>query len=166
MLYLQVLEIETAFALQHVTEQQDRSFLPGAVVPGKPFFFVWDNNDINEETLSGCGTTHCTNGIVVQPSLDHVMAAPANQSVRLATYQASKRRRSVNVAPLALPEFVSGAKANPQPMAATNLAISNDALHYLPCLTDFVWILARTCLEGKVLHTDEQSENEKAEDLY
>ena len=32
MLYLQVLEIETAFALQHVTEQQDRSFLPGAVV--------------------------------------------------------------------------------------------------------------------------------------
>ena len=73
MLYLQVLEIETAFALQNVTEQQDRSFLPGAVVPGEPLFFVWDNNDINEETLSGCGTTHCTNGIVVQRSLDHLL---------------------------------------------------------------------------------------------
>ena len=27
---------------------------------------VFDNNDINEETLSGKGTTHCTTGIVIQ----------------------------------------------------------------------------------------------------
>ena len=27
---------------------------------------VWDNNDFNEETLSGKGTTHVANGIIVQ----------------------------------------------------------------------------------------------------
>ena len=27
---------------------------------------VWDNNDFNEETLTGKGTTHFTNGIVIQ----------------------------------------------------------------------------------------------------
>lgn len=27
---------------------------------------VWDNNDFNEETLSGKGTTHVTNGIIIQ----------------------------------------------------------------------------------------------------
>ncbi len=28
--------------------------------------FVWDNNDLCEETLRGSGTTHVTNGIVIQ----------------------------------------------------------------------------------------------------
>ena len=27
---------------------------------------VWDNNDFNEETLSGKGTTHVANGIIMQ----------------------------------------------------------------------------------------------------
>ena len=31
---------------------------------------VWDNNiDLDEETVSGSGTTHHTNGILVQPSV-------------------------------------------------------------------------------------------------
>ena len=40
-----------------------------AVPPGiteKFTTFVFDNNDFGEETLTGKGTTHCTNGIVIQ----------------------------------------------------------------------------------------------------
>ena len=31
-----------------------------------PTVMCWYNNDINEGTLSGHGTTHCTNGVVIQ----------------------------------------------------------------------------------------------------
>eukprot|EP00117_Sycon_ciliatum_P011697 scpid10404/ scgid5699/ len=43
--------------------------LPDIVDLSMPFFHVADNNDLNEETLDGKGTTHCTNTIVVQPVL-------------------------------------------------------------------------------------------------
>ena len=32
-----------------------------------PVAFVFGNNDFNEDTSSGHGTTHCTNGIIIQP---------------------------------------------------------------------------------------------------
>ena len=40
--------------------------IPRNINPGMFATVVWDNNDFNEETVSGKGTTHVANGIVLQ----------------------------------------------------------------------------------------------------
>ena len=42
--------------------------VPKGFRPGVFAVAVWDNIDMDEETGSGSGTTHHTNGILVQPS--------------------------------------------------------------------------------------------------
>ena len=55
---------DTALANQEVRRGVDA--LPLSIQPRIPTIIVWDNNDFGEETLSGHGTTHNTNGIVIQ----------------------------------------------------------------------------------------------------
>ena len=45
------------------------------IQPNVPVVMCWDNTDINEETLSGHGTTHCTNGIIIQRAVQPSGAA-------------------------------------------------------------------------------------------
>jgi len=60
----QVLEHDTALAqLQLIHEQ---NFIPPGIKPGVHTILVWDNNYCGKETLSGKGTTHNTNGIIMQ----------------------------------------------------------------------------------------------------
>ena len=64
----QISEIETGMA-EKILAQQDghTTFVPSNISRSGTFVqFCWDNNDINEETLTGHGTTHCTNGIAIQ----------------------------------------------------------------------------------------------------
>ena len=58
------LEHDTALAIQQLLKGP----LPIPAGIEKGFFstMVWDNNDFGEETLSGKGTTHNTNGIIIQ----------------------------------------------------------------------------------------------------
>ena len=49
---------------------QKKTMIPKNMKPNVFTIFCWDNNDILEETLSGEGTTHCTNGISIQRSVD------------------------------------------------------------------------------------------------
>ena len=49
--------------------------LPLNVYPRVPTTLAFDNIDRLEETLSGCGTSHRVNGIVVQPMV-HTVQAP------------------------------------------------------------------------------------------
>ncbi|PIK46417.1 hypothetical protein BSL78_16736 [Apostichopus japonicus] len=55
-----VLEHDTALAQQHLDHTDA---LPATIVPGEFLTFVWDNIDFGEETLTGKGTTHSTNGL-------------------------------------------------------------------------------------------------------
>ena len=58
-----VIGYETSFAeLQLQTESE----IPPGFSKCKPTVLVWDNIDFGEETLSGHGTTHHTNGIMLQ----------------------------------------------------------------------------------------------------
>ena len=54
---------DTALAL--TTTQEQEIVIPCNVSPGVFATFVWDN-DFNKETVSGKGTTHVANGIIVQ----------------------------------------------------------------------------------------------------
>lgn len=71
--------------LQHDTDLALQQLRTESLVPqgfGKEVFttLVWDNCDFGEETLSGAGTTHVTNGIILQwetkKNGDHVEVSP------------------------------------------------------------------------------------------
>ena len=51
--YSQVEEVETALAETQIAKQQNGVFLPSVCYPNVPGVFCWDNNDLQEETLSG-----------------------------------------------------------------------------------------------------------------
>ena len=53
-------------AERHIRLVEDgASYTPPNIQPSVPVVTCWDTN-INEETPSGHGTTHCTNGIIIQ----------------------------------------------------------------------------------------------------
>ena len=60
--------------------------IPRNINPGMFATVVWDNNDFNEETVSGKGTTHVANGIMLQngnTSLgDHVTVSKSCRTVQ------------------------------------------------------------------------------------
>ncbi len=45
---------------------KNKLVIPSTMRKQTPTTFVWDNNDLCEETLSGEGTTHVTTGILIQ----------------------------------------------------------------------------------------------------
>ena len=57
--------VETFLAEQMTKEIELKSFVPTSVKPRCFLTFVYDNNDINPESLYG-RTMHVTNGIIVQ----------------------------------------------------------------------------------------------------
>eukprot|EP00117_Sycon_ciliatum_P044369 scpid90141/ scgid2362/ len=81
--YPQVLEREACIVERNLRGGQVPDGLPLAVDRSLPFYHVADNNDLNEETVDGKGTTHCTNTIIIQPALQNrvtpsaTAAAPA-----------------------------------------------------------------------------------------
>jgi hypothetical protein len=65
--YHQLEEIETSIASQKIATHEDsRVALPSTISPNLFTHLAWDNIDRLEETLSGAGTTHRINGIIVQ----------------------------------------------------------------------------------------------------
>ena len=62
-----MLEYETAIAEKCLQgESEEGLFVPSNIDVERPAVFCRDNNDLREETLTGSGTTHCTNGIMIQ----------------------------------------------------------------------------------------------------
>ena len=59
------LEYDTALAEKQISRGDS---IPDGIVVKKFATLVWDNNDFGEETLSGHGTTHNTNGIIIRKS--------------------------------------------------------------------------------------------------
>ena len=63
----QLQEMETCLAQKNVQAQLDQEvYLLPSIQVGSWMTLCWDYNDICKETLSGKGTTHCTNGIAIQ----------------------------------------------------------------------------------------------------
>ena len=57
--------------LEHDTARENKQLCTDNIVPEGfikkiPTTVIWDNNEFSEETLSGEGTTHNTNGLLVQ----------------------------------------------------------------------------------------------------
>ena len=58
-----VLEHDTARANTHLCTD---NIVPEGFIKKFPTTVIWDNNEFREETPSGEGTTHTTNGLLVQ----------------------------------------------------------------------------------------------------
>ena len=68
--------------------ERSSTALPSCTHSGLYTTLVWDNNDFGEETLSGKGTTHNTNGIAIQ----HTESQPFTQTVPLLPKKKTKQR--------------------------------------------------------------------------
>ena len=80
----QMQEVEAGMAQQQIAQRSSSTekdvFVPSNIQPGTSFVQVcWVINDLLEETLTGIGTTHCTNGIAIQRQVQ--LAMPQTQSV-------------------------------------------------------------------------------------
>ena len=68
--YSKLLEIETSLCMLKLSKSQSISLcLPKYILPHVNTTVAFDNIDRIEETLSGGGTSHCVNGIIVQPKV-------------------------------------------------------------------------------------------------
>ena len=78
----QVSKFEMVMAESVMCQQRQHAdvFVPSNISPLTHVTFCWDYNVINEETLSGAGTTHCTNGIVIQRQVHPVCWPPPPQT--------------------------------------------------------------------------------------
>ncbi|XP_028411727.1 uncharacterized protein LOC114534480 [Dendronephthya gigantea] len=61
---------DTALAIISSDEAGKEISIPRSINPDVFTTIIWDNNDFNEETVSGKGTTHVANGIIVQNEND------------------------------------------------------------------------------------------------
>ncbi|KAJ8050587.1 Vesicular integral-membrane protein VIP36 [Holothuria leucospilota] len=80
--------------------------LPQNILPGTFTTLVWDNIDFGEETLSGKGTTHSTNGIMIQRPLQ------SHQEIDSSSLPTSKKtkERSIIVPPAEIVPFMGFGK--------------------------------------------------------
>ena len=61
------LEAQTAMAEHHLKKTSEgEALIPFNIDPSCRVSLCFDNNDICEEVISGFGTTHCTNGMMIQ----------------------------------------------------------------------------------------------------
>ena len=116
-------EVETTMAERHIgLLEEGVIYTPPNIQPNVPVVMCWDNNDINEETLTGHGTTHCTNGILIQRSVPpgvNAASAPRIQQMK------GKQKRSFSPQLSKLLPYYAGKRCGPD-----NMAIANQDLIY------------------------------------
>jgi len=134
--YAQILQLETA--MENQVEYRD-SVLPynvsmtGNIVAN----FCWDNFDLNEETVSGHGTTHSTHGIVIQ-EVNPVLAEAVTE-----TYLPRKKQTSEKYISTALPPCYSKKRGDPGLISTgSDLVTSIDALCHMS-ETELLWTVCR-----------------------
>ena len=88
--------LETSLAESQMCDMVLKTFVPSNIQPSQFVTFVWDNNDINPESLSGV-SMHCTNGIITQlpiSSSDLYPPVPDITPVRRSEPKSRIRKRS------------------------------------------------------------------------
>ena len=69
--YTELKKLQTAIAESRLNQNNAYDvYLPSNINPAQRVSLYVNNNDINEETLSGSGKTHYTYGIVIQRQVD------------------------------------------------------------------------------------------------
>jgi len=131
--YSQLLEVETAVTMQRL--EILGQYIPQCILSGVFVNIAWDNIDKCEETLSGEGSTHRVNGIVIQQRVE----GPIEREQPLPA--GKDRRRSVEIVELPLPNYVVQQRVGP---GMCNVAESSYVTETTSSLNkDHLWIIAR-----------------------
>ncbi|XP_053399793.1 uncharacterized protein LOC123523028 [Mercenaria mercenaria] len=106
-------ELDTALCLQKLAETDESNIaLPANILPCIPTTVAFDNIDRLEETLSGEGTSHRVNGIIVQPQVPTVTMGKTTRTVLNTT----KRRSISHVLSTPVEPYIASTKrVGPQP---------------------------------------------------
>ena len=137
-------EFETALAQHQISSPTN---LPSNISKTSPVVFCWDNNDLLEDTRTGTGTTHCTNGIVMQRQV--AAAAPAQVQAEPTSLSILRPRhiRSVELPPSSLPDYTSGRRIGPDilPNSTDIFELANTSRSAIVQAQriDFAWCLSR-----------------------
>lgn len=136
-----VQEIESAIG--ELRQQEGHAQIPSNIVKHVPVMFVFDNNDFQEETPSGKGTTHCTNGIIIQP---RVQTCAPHKTCQVIPGTVRHRRR-VTYAPKPLRDYPVAPRLGPDrvPDAATLITCTSSPSIDKARDQDMAWLLSRLC---------------------
>ncbi|KAJ8021222.1 hypothetical protein HOLleu_38358 [Holothuria leucospilota] len=128
-----VLEHDTALA--ELQLERGEQYLPPIIKRNVHSILVWDNNDFREETLSGKGSTHNTNGIIIQRNI--INREAATESTTFHTSKPKTRKRSIDLPPPPPPasilNYFGGKRQGPQ---ASGKEIKTDEASYLSAETN------------------------------
>ena len=83
--------------------------LPIGIASNKFATLVWDNIDFCEETVTGHGTTHSTNGIIVQTNIQSVV-----DNKRYLKYGQKSKKRKLDPPITHIPNYFIGQRCNPE----------------------------------------------------
>ena len=126
-------------ALASISNVSENVIIPRNIHVGRFTTIVWDNNDFSEETLTGKGTTHVVNGIVIQrgePALNHKV-------------NVSKKIRTVKPPAYDIQPYCSTKKGVPslcQYRSELDMSVLNNRHVQLPGMSlDFAYIVCRAC---------------------
>ena len=156
--YDQLEEVETAIASQVVTAAENAEvFIPSNIKSGIFSTFCWDNNDLSEETLNGIGTTHCTNGIILQKESDWCQNLPQVQFSKVER----KRSLAINSIPQ-LDIFHGGKRVGPNEDIQLQNVSDFENLSKAAKLKDFCFILYRMAFENDIFSPVEQQQTVSA----
>ncbi|XP_076121490.1 uncharacterized protein LOC143102032 [Alosa pseudoharengus] len=138
--YSQLEENNTALCLQKLaTASNQRVVLPASIKPHVFTNLAWDNIDRLEETLTGKGTSHRVNGIVVQANFygPHLSRTDFPHIEK-------QKQRSVTIEDQGLEVYVAGARVGPQPLPTREHYIQETKeAALLARKKTMVWALAR-----------------------
>lgn len=141
--YSKLEELDTVLCLQKQAQEADKGvILPSTSHPCVPTALAFDNIDRLEETLSGGGTSHRVNGIIVQPQVSTARGPQKEVSV------VTKKSRSIPPVPLDVPEYNAGTREGPP--STRPVAINHDPEMKSAQRKNIFWSLAR------MTHTAEQ----------
>ena len=104
----QVQEIETAMAEDLIADSGSGCVTPSNIDARCAVVWAWDNNDLQEETRTGRGTTHCTTGIMVQRSLGRSPICKTKARNTLTAKFKSSHKRSCQLLDPTIPFYNAG----------------------------------------------------------
>lgn len=110
--YDSTVRAETALALKQLDELES---IPAGFRKGEPTTLVFDNIDFAEETLTGSGTTHHTNGIMFQCQ----DLSSANSSNSPVTFQHARSQRTFQPRALDIAPYFLSKKHGPMNLEKT-----------------------------------------------
>ncbi|CAG2255235.1 unnamed protein product [Mytilus edulis] len=153
--YDQVEEIETSIAEKMIMNTEDDIFIPSIIRKGVFSSFCWDNNDLCEETLSGQGTTHCTNGIVIQTRPDWC----ENEDEANQTSLQRSKNRSLKIVTEEQPVHIySKPRVGPKTNFSKQTHNSFQSLSLVSRKKDFCFLLCRMSLLDNLFLLDNVSQ--------